>query len=106
MLVTFQTEMLERFNKDHLVIKKTYEEALQAGFSESSDFLRLWTEYASYLRRRIDCTLTTDVLSASKEVEELRDTFERAIIQIEKCKRRAKFEKLMQFPWKEKLLRK
>uniref|UniRef100_A0A8D2DGC5 Spliceosome associated factor 3, U4/U6 recycling protein n=1 Tax=Sciurus vulgaris TaxID=55149 RepID=A0A8D2DGC5_SCIVU len=65
---------MERHGADHRVISATFEKALNAGFIQAPDYVELWQAYLDYLRRRVDFKQ-----DSSKELEELRSAFTRAL---------------------------
>ncbi|NXL91801.1 SART3 protein, partial [Alectura lathami] len=65
---------MERHGVDHCVISETFEKALNAGFIQATDYVEIWQAYLDYLRRRVDFTQ-----DSSKELEELRTAFARAV---------------------------
>ncbi|XP_064424274.1 squamous cell carcinoma antigen recognized by T-cells 3 [Latimeria chalumnae] len=65
---------LERHDADHQTVSDTFEKALNAGFIQAMDYVEIWQAYLDYLRRRVDFTE-----DSSKELEELRSTFARAV---------------------------
>ncbi|XP_036304828.1 squamous cell carcinoma antigen recognized by T-cells 3 isoform X2 [Pipistrellus kuhlii] len=65
---------LERHGVDHQVISVTFEKALSAGFIQATDYVEIWQAYLDYLRRRVDFKQ-----DSSKELEELRSAFARAL---------------------------
>uniref|UniRef100_A0A2K6EW48 Spliceosome associated factor 3, U4/U6 recycling protein n=1 Tax=Propithecus coquereli TaxID=379532 RepID=A0A2K6EW48_PROCO len=65
---------MERHGVDHRVISVTFEKALNAGFIQATDYVEIWQAYLDYLRRRVDFKQ-----DSSKELEELRATFTRAL---------------------------
>ncbi|XP_053444968.1 squamous cell carcinoma antigen recognized by T-cells 3 isoform X2 [Nycticebus coucang] len=65
---------MERHGVDHPVISVTFEKALNAGFIQATDYVEIWQAYLDYLRRRVDFKQ-----DSSKELEELRATFSRAL---------------------------
>ncbi|XP_008579317.1 PREDICTED: squamous cell carcinoma antigen recognized by T-cells 3 [Galeopterus variegatus] len=65
---------MERHGVDHRVISGTFEKALNAGFIQATDYVEIWQAYLDYLRRRVDFKQ-----DSSKELEELRSTFTRAL---------------------------
>ncbi|XP_058512452.1 squamous cell carcinoma antigen recognized by T-cells 3 isoform X1 [Ochotona princeps] len=65
---------MERHGVDHQVISVTFEKALNAGFIQATDYVEIWQAYLDYLRRRVDFKQ-----DSSKELEELRSTFSRAL---------------------------
>jgi len=52
----------------------TFEKALSAGFIQATDYVEIWQAYLDYLRRRVDFKQ-----DSSKELEELRSAFSRAL---------------------------
>ncbi|XP_047618639.1 squamous cell carcinoma antigen recognized by T-cells 3 isoform X3 [Phacochoerus africanus] len=52
----------------------TFEKALSAGFIQATDYVEIWQAYLDYLRRRVDFKQ-----DSSKELEELRSAFARAL---------------------------
>ncbi|GAB5579129.1 squamous cell carcinoma antigen recognized by T-cells 3 isoform X1 [Prionailurus iriomotensis] len=52
----------------------TFEKALSAGFIQATDYVEIWQAYLDYLRRRVDFKQ-----DSSKELEELRSAFTRAL---------------------------
>ncbi|XP_052611002.1 squamous cell carcinoma antigen recognized by T-cells 3 isoform X4 [Peromyscus californicus insignis] len=65
---------MERHGVDHQVISATFETALSAGFIQATDYVEIWQVYLDYLRRRVDFRQ-----DSSKELEELRSMFTRAL---------------------------
>lgn len=65
---------LERHGVEHRVISVTFEKALSAGFIQATDYVEIWQAYLDYLRRRVDFKQ-----DSSKELEELRSAFARAL---------------------------
>uniref|UniRef100_A0A8C5REK8 Spliceosome associated factor 3, U4/U6 recycling protein n=1 Tax=Laticauda laticaudata TaxID=8630 RepID=A0A8C5REK8_LATLA len=65
---------LERHQVEHQVISETFENSLKAGFAQATDYVEIWQAYLDYHRRRVDFTQ-----DSSKELEELRSTFARAL---------------------------
>ncbi|XP_059532029.1 squamous cell carcinoma antigen recognized by T-cells 3 isoform X1 [Myotis daubentonii] len=65
---------MERHGVDHHVISVTFEKALSAGFIQATDYVEIWQAYLDYLRRRVDFKQ-----DSSKELEELRSAFTRAL---------------------------
>ncbi|ETE71630.1 Squamous cell carcinoma antigen recognized by T-cells 3, partial [Ophiophagus hannah] len=65
---------MERHKVEHQVISETFEKSLKAGFTQATDYVEIWQAYLDYLRRRVDFTQ-----DSSKELEELRSTFARAL---------------------------
>ncbi|XP_031298786.2 squamous cell carcinoma antigen recognized by T-cells 3 isoform X2 [Camelus dromedarius] len=65
---------MERHGVDHRVISVTFEKALSAGFIQATDYVEIWQAYLDYLRRRVDFKQ-----DSSKELEELRAAFARAL---------------------------
>ncbi|XP_005612564.3 squamous cell carcinoma antigen recognized by T-cells 3 isoform X1 [Equus caballus] len=65
---------MERHGVDHRVISVTFEKALSAGFIQATDYVEIWQAYLDYLRRRVDFKQ-----DSSKELEELRAAFTRAL---------------------------
>ncbi|XP_072271437.1 squamous cell carcinoma antigen recognized by T-cells 3 [Pyxicephalus adspersus] len=65
---------MERHCVDHATIVDTFEKALIAGFIQATDYVEIWQSYLDYLLRRVDFTK-----DSSKELEELRAAFARAI---------------------------
>ncbi|XP_055970433.1 squamous cell carcinoma antigen recognized by T-cells 3 isoform X2 [Sorex fumeus] len=65
---------MERHEVDHRVISGTFEKALSAGFIQATDYVEIWQTYLDYLRRRVDFKQ-----DSSKELEELRSAFARAL---------------------------
>ncbi|XP_004636339.1 squamous cell carcinoma antigen recognized by T-cells 3 isoform X2 [Octodon degus] len=65
---------MERHGVDHGEISVTFEKALSAGFIQATDYVEIWQTYLDYLRRRVDFRQ-----DSSKELEELRSTFTRAL---------------------------
>ncbi|XP_042767359.1 squamous cell carcinoma antigen recognized by T-cells 3 isoform X1 [Panthera leo] len=65
---------MERHGVDHQVISATFEKALSAGFIQATDYVEIWQAYLDYLRRRVDFKQ-----DSSKELEELRSAFARAL---------------------------
>ncbi|KAI5133240.1 squamous cell carcinoma antigen recognized by T-cells 3 isoform X1 [Manis pentadactyla] len=65
---------MERHGVEHRVIAVTFEKALSAGFIQATDYVEIWQAYLDYLRRRVDFKQ-----DSSKELEELRSAFSRAL---------------------------
>lgn len=65
---------MERHGVDHQMISATFETALSAGFIQATDYVEIWQVYLDYLRRRVDFRQ-----DSSKELEELRSMFTRAL---------------------------
>ncbi|XP_051017649.1 squamous cell carcinoma antigen recognized by T-cells 3 isoform X2 [Acomys russatus] len=65
---------MERHGVDHQTISATFENALSAGFIQATDYVEIWQVYLDYLRRRVDFRQ-----DSSKELEELRSMFTRAL---------------------------
>ncbi|NWU17343.1 SART3 protein, partial [Cephalopterus ornatus] len=65
---------MERHRVDHNIISEMFEKALNAGFIQATDYVEIWQAYLDYLRRRVDFTQ-----DSSKELEELRSAFARAV---------------------------
>ncbi|XP_040587536.1 squamous cell carcinoma antigen recognized by T-cells 3 isoform X3 [Mesocricetus auratus] len=65
---------MERHGVDHQMISATFENALSAGFIQATDYVEIWQVYLDYLRRRVDFKQ-----DSSKELEELRSMFTRAL---------------------------
>ncbi|XP_036908246.1 squamous cell carcinoma antigen recognized by T-cells 3 isoform X2 [Sturnira hondurensis] len=65
---------MERHGVDHPVMAATFEKALSAGFIQATDYVEIWQAYLDYLRRRVDFRQ-----DSSKELEELRSAFARAL---------------------------
>ncbi|XP_021501726.1 squamous cell carcinoma antigen recognized by T-cells 3 [Meriones unguiculatus] len=65
---------MERHGVDHQMISATFESALSAGFIQATDYVEIWQVYLDYLRRRVDFRQ-----DSSKELEELRSMFTRAL---------------------------
>ncbi|XP_070807421.1 squamous cell carcinoma antigen recognized by T-cells 3 [Pituophis catenifer annectens] len=65
---------MERHHVEHQVISETFEKALNASFTQATDYVEIWQAYLDYLRRRVDFTQ-----DSSKELEELRSAFARAL---------------------------
>ncbi|NWI51999.1 SART3 protein, partial [Calyptomena viridis] len=65
---------MERHRVDHSSISEMFEKALNAGFIQATDYVEIWQAYLDYLRRRVDFTQ-----DSSKELEELRSAFARAV---------------------------
>ncbi|XP_036132572.1 squamous cell carcinoma antigen recognized by T-cells 3 isoform X1 [Molossus molossus] len=65
---------MERHGVDHQVISVTFEKALSAGFIQATDYVEIWQAHLDYLRRRVDFKQ-----DSSKELEELRSAFARAL---------------------------
>ncbi|NXP77476.1 SART3 protein, partial [Ramphastos sulfuratus] len=65
---------MERHRVDHSIISEIFEKALNAGFIQATDYVEIWQAYLDYLRRRVDFTQ-----DSSKELEELRSAFARAV---------------------------
>ncbi|NXW37296.1 SART3 protein, partial [Phaetusa simplex] len=65
---------MERHAVDHGIISEMFEKALNAGFIQATDYVEIWQAYLDYLRRRVDFTQ-----DSSKELEELRSAFARAV---------------------------
>ncbi|XP_043924344.1 squamous cell carcinoma antigen recognized by T-cells 3 isoform X2 [Protopterus annectens] len=65
---------LERHDADHQTVSDVFEKALSAGFIQAWDYVEIWQAYLDYLRRRVDFRQ-----DSSKELEELRSAFSRAM---------------------------
>ncbi|KAM6155289.1 squamous cell carcinoma antigen recognized by T-cells 3 isoform 2-T2 [Rhynchocyon petersi] len=65
---------MERYEVDQQTVSVTFEKALSAGFIQATDYVEIWQTYLDYLRRRVDFQQ-----DSSKELEELRSTFTRAL---------------------------
>ncbi|XP_063171375.1 squamous cell carcinoma antigen recognized by T-cells 3 [Candoia aspera] len=65
---------MERHHVEHQAISENFEKALNAGFIQATDYVEIWQAYLDYLRRRVDFTQ-----DSSKELEELRSAFARAL---------------------------
>nr|XP_023689134.1 squamous cell carcinoma antigen recognized by T-cells 3 [Paramormyrops kingsleyae] len=65
---------LERHGAEHQTVAEVFEKALNAGFIQATDYVDIWQAYLDYLRRRVDFTK-----ESSKELEELRAAFTRAL---------------------------
>ncbi|OCU01659.1 squamous cell carcinoma antigen recognized by T-cells 3 [Xenopus laevis] len=65
---------MERHGVDHNIVTDNFEKALNAGFIQATDYVEIWQYYLDYLRRRVDFTK-----DSSKELEELRSVFVRAL---------------------------
>ncbi|NXC85625.1 SART3 protein, partial [Cercotrichas coryphoeus] len=65
---------MERHRVEHNIISEVFEKALNAGFIQATDYVEIWQAYLDYLRRRVDFTQ-----DSSKELEELRSAFARAV---------------------------
>nr|XP_020450084.1 squamous cell carcinoma antigen recognized by T-cells 3 [Monopterus albus] len=65
---------LERHGADHQTVSDVFEKALNAGFIQATDYVEIWQAYLDYLRRRVDFSK-----ESSKELEELRGAFSRAL---------------------------
>ncbi|NXM41209.1 SART3 protein, partial [Gymnorhina tibicen] len=65
---------MERHRVEHSTISEMFEKALNAGFIQATDYVEIWQAYLDYLRRRVDFTQ-----DSSKELEELRSAFARAV---------------------------
>ncbi|KAM4808536.1 squamous cell carcinoma antigen recognized by T-cells 3 isoform 2-T2 [Rhinophrynus dorsalis] len=65
---------MERHCVDHNIVTDNFEKALTAGFIQATDYVEIWQSYLDYLRRRVDFTK-----DSSKELEELRSAFVRAL---------------------------
>ncbi|KAK6476443.1 squamous cell carcinoma antigen recognized by T-cells 3-like [Huso huso] len=65
---------LERHGAEHKTVSEIFEKALNAGFIQATDYVHIWQAYLDYLRRRVDFTK-----ESSKELEELRSAFARAL---------------------------
>ncbi|XP_026512686.1 squamous cell carcinoma antigen recognized by T-cells 3 [Terrapene carolina triunguis] len=65
---------MERHRVDHQIVSENFEKALNAGFIQATDYVEIWQAYLDYLRRRVDFTQ-----DSSKELEELRSAFARAV---------------------------
>ncbi|KGL82069.1 Squamous cell carcinoma antigen recognized by T-cells 3, partial [Tinamus guttatus] len=65
---------MERHSVDHSTVSEVFEKALNAGFIQATDYVEIWQAYLDYLRRRVDFTQ-----DSSKELEELRSAFARAV---------------------------
>ncbi|KAL8180037.1 UNVERIFIED_CONTAM: Squamous cell carcinoma antigen recognized by T-cells 3, partial [Gekko kuhli] len=64
----------ERHEAEHQFISENFQKALNAGFIQATDYVEIWQAYLDYLRRRVDFTQ-----DSSKELEELRSAFARAV---------------------------
>ncbi len=74
--------MLENNKASIEQIKATYNQAMNAGLQTSEDYLQLWHAYLDYLRRIILPVLSeTPNEKREEQIEELRDTFQKAINQ-------------------------
>ncbi|XP_029475546.1 squamous cell carcinoma antigen recognized by T-cells 3 isoform X2 [Rhinatrema bivittatum] len=65
---------MERHGVNHKVVSENFEKALNAGFIQATDYVEIWQAYLDYLRRRVDFAQ-----ESSKELEELRSAFARAV---------------------------
>ncbi|XP_028904615.1 squamous cell carcinoma antigen recognized by T-cells 3 [Ornithorhynchus anatinus] len=65
---------MERHGVDHRLVSDNFEKALNAGFIQATDYVEIWQAYLDYLRRRVDFKQ-----DSSKELEELRSAFARAL---------------------------
>uniref|UniRef100_A0A8C5BDS1 Spliceosome associated factor 3, U4/U6 recycling protein n=1 Tax=Gadus morhua TaxID=8049 RepID=A0A8C5BDS1_GADMO len=65
---------LERHGAEHDIVRDVFEKALEAGFIQATDYVEIWQVYLDYLRRRVDFCK-----ESSKELEELRAAFSRAL---------------------------
>ncbi|KAM9098041.1 squamous cell carcinoma antigen recognized by T-cells 3 isoform X1 [Sarcophilus harrisii] len=65
---------MERHGVDHQIVSDNFEKALNAGFIQATDYVEIWQAYLDYLRRRVDFKQ-----DSSKELEELRAAFARAL---------------------------
>ncbi|KAJ3603768.1 hypothetical protein NHX12_028509 [Muraenolepis orangiensis] len=65
---------LERHGAEHHIVTDVFEKALDAGFIQATDYVDIWQTYLDYLRRRVDFSK-----ESSKELEELRAAFSRAL---------------------------
>ncbi|XP_038618617.1 squamous cell carcinoma antigen recognized by T-cells 3 [Tachyglossus aculeatus] len=65
---------MERHGVDHHLVSDNFEKALNAGFIQATDYVEIWQAYLDYLRRRVDFKQ-----DSSKELEELRSAFARAL---------------------------
>ncbi|MEE6509576.1 hypothetical protein FKM82_026923 [Ascaphus truei] len=65
---------MERHGVDHSIVTENFEKALNAGFIQATDYVDIWQSYLDYLRRRVDFKK-----DSSKELEELRSAFVRAL---------------------------
>ncbi|MBN3304250.1 SART3 protein, partial [Amia calva] len=65
---------LERHGAEHQTVSEIFEKALNAGFIQATDYVDIWQAYLDYLRRRVDFSK-----ESSRELEELRTTFTRAL---------------------------
>ncbi|KAJ7420159.1 Squamous cell carcinoma antigen recognized by T-cells 3 [Willisornis vidua] len=72
---------MERHRVEHSSISEMFEKALNAGFIQATDYVEIWQAYLDYLRRRVDFTqgLYDQCGNSSKELEELRSAFARAV---------------------------
>ncbi|XP_071747860.1 squamous cell carcinoma antigen recognized by T-cells 3-like [Lepeophtheirus salmonis] len=68
---------LEVYGSDLKEITKVFEEALASGFSDPVDYSRIWINYISYFRRKIDDGNESE--DSSKAKTDLKEIFERAI---------------------------
>ncbi|XP_028681170.2 squamous cell carcinoma antigen recognized by T-cells 3 [Erpetoichthys calabaricus] len=65
---------LERHGSEHKTVSDTFDKAINAGFIQATDYVDIWQAYLDYLRRRVDFSK-----ESSKELEELRSTYARAL---------------------------
>ncbi|XP_072456311.1 squamous cell carcinoma antigen recognized by T-cells 3 [Notamacropus eugenii] len=65
---------MERHGVEHQIVSDNFEKALNAGFIQATDYVEIWQAYLDYLRRRVDFKQ-----DSSKELEELRAAFARAL---------------------------
>jgi len=78
---------LERYEEPHRQVLSVFEQALTAGFGESSAYLELWLCFIDYMRRR---TVWSNDITES--MSDLRTVFERANAHLAKCRGDPDFE--------------
>lgn len=76
------TFLLERTNSSTESIKAVFNEAMNAGLQTSDDYLQIWHAYLDFLRRLYIKSEETD---KTAQIEELRETFQKAINQLFDC---------------------
>ncbi|XP_044529902.1 squamous cell carcinoma antigen recognized by T-cells 3 [Gracilinanus agilis] len=69
---------MERHGVAHQIVSDNFEKALNAGFIQATDYVEIWQAYLDYLRRRVDFKQ-----DSSRELEELRAAFARALEYLE-----------------------
>ncbi|XP_023326445.1 squamous cell carcinoma antigen recognized by T-cells 3 isoform X2 [Eurytemora carolleeae] len=70
---------LERYEKDHSAVLKTFEESLLVGFTDPTAYLEVWLAYLDYTRRR-----TEFEKEETESMQELRIVFNRACEHLER----------------------